>query len=162
MWQFMSDSPLRKIQLTQEKFTLVDDEDYESLMQWKWYYNNGYAVRKIKGKQTFMHRVVSKTPRGMHTDHINGNTLDNRKKNLRSCKNSQNRMNQKKRVKPASSIYKGVTFHKAMNKWQSQIQIDGKSVYLGIYSTQGEAAIAYNIGAVKHHGEFARLNEVKS
>src|SRR3990167_10859282 len=80
---------MKRIKLTQGKFAIVDNEDFEWLNQWKWHYNNsdGYAYRtkvfrRINGKQPkehiSIHRLINKTPKGMETDHINHNRLDNR------------------------------------------------------------------------------------
>jgi hypothetical protein len=59
-----------------------------------------------------------------------------------------------------SSKYKGVTYLKKLDKWQAQIEINYKSIYLGIFLFEEEAAIAYNEAALHHFGEFAVLNEV--
>lgn len=156
------------IPLTQGKFAIVDAADYEWLSQRKWGCNcNGYA-RATEGyvdkngikkrRDIFMHRLVANTPINMVTDHINGNPLDNRRSNLRACSNSQNRCNGK--IKISSSKYKGVFWHKSAKKWVSQIVVDKKAHYLGIYEKELDAAKAYNNVAKKYHGEFARLNEI--
>jgi len=100
------------IELTQEKFAIVDDEDYEYLMQHKWHYSMGYASAEIyisptKRKRLKMHRVIMKPPDHLVVDHINHDTLDNRKENLRICTKQQNEMNQKIRINKESK-YKGV------------------------------------------------------
>lgn len=155
---------MKQIPLTKDKVALVDDEDYDFLMQWKWRFHGGYAVRTdwILGsrKEILMHRVIAKTPTSKETDHINGNKLDNRKGNLRVCSRSANRFNQGKYAGEHHSKYKGVTWHKVWKKWQAQIRINGKTKYLGKYDSETEAAIAYNNAAASHHKEFARLNEV--
>lgn len=159
----------KRIPLTQGKFSIVDDEDYEFLMQWKWHINsNGYAVRRpyIKGsgrdKQKCltirMHRLLGNTPDGLDTDHINGDRLDNRKSNIRICTRSQNLVN-KKIKKKFSSIYRGVNLHKS-GKWLSKIHFNRRFKYLGYFDTQEEAALAYNSAAKIIHGEYAVLNEV--
>ncbi len=160
---------MKKIPLTKGKFALVDDEDYEHLMQWKWHVNAyGYAVRnekswyegvKRKRKILFMHRLINKTPDGFHTDHIDGNTLNNKKNNLRDATRSKNMMNQKKREK-CFSRYKGVCFSKDRQKWQVDIQKNKKSIFIGRFTCEIEAARAYNKAALEHFGEFARLNEL--
>lgn len=160
-------------------FALVDDEDYEWLMQWKWFYSgNGYAVRKPRARQgecpkgtysngnsdakvKLMHREILKTPEGFVTDHINGNTLDNRKSNLRACTDAQNTRNQKTRHKSVSG-YKGVTWNKPLGKWQAAICVDRKQIHLGFYDSKDVAAVIYNEAAIKHHGSFARLNNVNA
>ena len=105
----------KSIPLTKGKFALIDDEDYDWLMQWKWVYSNGYAFRWSKGgkkyrKGTFMHRMICNTSVGMLTDHINGNKLDNRRSNLRICTASDNQANRIKLHKTSSS-FKGVSFN---------------------------------------------------
>lgn len=159
----------KEIPLTQGKVALVDIEDYDYLNQFKWYAqkcknNLFYVVRNIKkdGKQIklCMHREIMKTPKGMHTDHINGNGLDNRRNNLRICNSSKNQRNSGKH-KNNTSGYKGVFWHNRGKKWQASIGLNSKLKHLGLYSTKEEAAIAYNEAAKKYFGGFARLNTFK-
>lgn len=160
---------MKKIPLTQNKFALVDNEDYEYINQWKWYHNGRYAARgkyykKICGKPTsriiFMHRIINKTPDDMRTDHINGEKLDNRKSNLRPCSNSENSMN-KISQKNSSSKFKGVSRHRINKKWQTHIKINGKGKYLGCFTSEKQAAQAYNVAAKELFGEFAKLNIIE-
>ena len=160
----------KQIPLTQGKFALVDDEDYDYLMQWKWTLLGGkYAHRKIRiGKRIYnksttiiMHRLIAKTPDGYHTDHINGDTFDNRKENLRICKARENLRNQKTRSSIKSSKFKGVYYSKVSKKWVAQITNDFGMQYLGLHETQESAAKAYNLAAVKYFGEYARLNIIE-
>ncbi len=163
---------MKEIPLTQGKVAIVDDEDYDFLMQWKWSLTStGYARRnkwsKTKQECILMHREIANTPKGMATDHINGNILDNRKVNLRICTDSQNHMNQKKVLlrkngKNKSSIYKGVGWHKWTCTWRAYITIKRKQIGLGHFECQVLAAKAYNEAAIKYHGEFAKLNEIAS
>ncbi len=105
---------MKKIPLTQGKFALVDDEDFEYLNQWKWKFLSGYAARK-KGKKTiYMHRLVNNTLDNKSTDHINMNKSDNRKENLRSSTSSQNKFNRDSMG--GSSKYKGVSWNKKREK----------------------------------------------
>ena len=156
---------MKKILLTQDKFTLVDDCDYAYLMQWKWCYNQGYAVRtdRTKGAQTIlMHRVILER-KGFknfaQTDHRNQNKLDNRRGNLRPATASQNKCNNSK-YKNNTSGHKGAHWHKRKEKWLAQIRVNGKQIHLGCYDNLKEATRAYNEAAHKCHGEFAVLNEV--
>lgn len=157
---------MKTIELSQGFVALVDDEDYESLNQYKWYASldkkNGtyYAKRNIplpNGKQTTvrMHVVIT-GKKGI--DHGNRNGLDNQKDNLRPCTGSQNAMNRRKpqRTKPTSSVYKGV--HQSFDKWRTQIYVDKKRVYSHTFGSEIEAAQAYDLEAVKHFGEFAVRN----
>lgn len=153
------------IPLTQGKFALVDAENYDFLAQWHWSYKCGYAFRnpKINGKYRtiHMHREIMGMPKIKQIDHIDGNGLNNTKGNLRLVTNSQNQMNSKKRSKKASSEYKGVHFGKREQKWVAQIGFNGKRKCLGYFDSEFEAASAYNEAAVKLHGEYARLNDLK-
>jgi len=161
---------MKKIPLSKGRYALVDDEDYDFLMQWKWYLSTGgYAVRNetvlgIDGKtQTTvrMHRVVNNTPEEMQTDHIDGDKLDNRKANLRSITNEDNCKNQGKiSHRKTSSKYKGVCWSKKTNKWYAYIASNGIRKHIGSYSSECEAAKAYNDYAKMVNGEFARLNVV--
>lgn len=149
----------KKISLTQGKFTIVDDCDYDYLMQWKWYYRNGYAVRKESKRTIHMHRVILERMdfKDFISDHINRDKLDNCRCNLRPATNSQNRCNRNK-PKNNTSGYIGVCWYR--EKWHVSIQTNGKRIYLGCYVDKEEAALAYDKAARKYHGEFAVLNEV--
>lgn len=158
----------KEIQLTQGKVAIVDDDDFEYLNQCKWCANNMkgkfYAVRAytLNSKNIFiyMHRLITNNnnPK-MHTDHINGFTLDNRKINLRICTNSQNQMNTKFKINNTSG-FKGVFFDKTHKKWRSMIRLNYKLKHLGYYIDPIDAARAYNDAAIKYHGEFANLNKI--
>ena len=98
----------KRIPLTQGKFAIVDDDDYEWLKQWKWCLSkSGYAVRgtncKPKQKIVFMHRQIMNVLLGMQVDHKNHTRLDNRKSNLRLCTGNDNRIN---RIKGGIQKYK--------------------------------------------------------
>ena len=153
------------IWLSQGKYAIVDNEDYDFLNQWKWHANCGYALRKIKAqcksrqKALAMHRFINNTPEGLLTDHIKGRTLDNRKSNLRICSGAENQHNQRLSAANTSGL-KGVRWNKKLRKWQTGINVNKKAVYLGLYENKTEAAIAFDKAAVKHHGEFAKTNKM--
>lgn len=156
---------MKYIPLTQGKFALVDDEDYEGLNQWKWRvnknHNNYYAVRTQHHgegirEEIIMARLLMEAPKRMQIDHINGNGLDNRKENLRVVTHQQNAWNTKKRK--GSSIYKGVRWFAQTNQWFVQICKDCKVLYIGLFDNEQHGAMAYDIWAKDLFGEYARLN----
>lgn len=166
---------IRKIPLTQGKFAIVDADDFEEVSKHKWrLHNKGYAYfgtrENRKCRAVLMHRLINNTPDNMQTDHINGNKLDNRKSNLRSCSVTENNRNRGKHSRNTAG-YKGVC-HKCVkgkyNYWVGQLHTDlhlcgVQSVSKHFpYTEQGkiDAARWYNEQVSKHHGEFARLNEV--
>jgi hypothetical protein len=144
--------------------TIVDDDDFEYLSQWRWHLNaSGYATRCGHPKRgvyekLYIHRIVIGAQQGQVVDHINGNKLDNRKGNLRLCNWSQNGFNKGKQSNGRTSQYKGV--FKTGNRWGAKIQANGRLYNLGGYATEVEAAGAYNEAARELHGEFAHLNDV--
>jgi len=159
---------VREITLTQGKVALVDDEDFERVSQYKWHFSFclrgvGYARRdtSIKGKKIrmYLHRFILNAPIGADVDHINRETLDNRKSNLRICSRSENLRNALSRT-GATSKYKGVGWDKSRKKWSTKINLHGKTINLGRFKSEIVAAKAYNRAALKYHGEFARVNEV--
>ena len=149
---------MKYIVLSQGKEAIVDDEDYDLISSHKWSFDGNYAIRMVRldGKQrcVLMHRVLNNTPKGKHTDHINGDKLDNRRENLRVCTSSQNHMN--KISKRGTSKYKGVYKEKRRKGWIVRI----KRIYIGEFSCEIEAAKAYNEAAIREFGEFARLNVI--
>lgn len=153
----------RRIALSQGKYALVDDADYEWLNQWKWTYHSmgsGAAARKIKvgkGKQAsvLMHRLILDASDGMHVDHINGDGLDNRRENLRQCTPQQNWRNRKPANKNGSG-YKGAYPNK--NHWEAAITVNRQRLYLGCFGNPEDAARAYDEAAREHFGKYARLN----
>ncbi len=100
---------------------------------------------------------MGKPKKGFDIDHINGDGLDNRKSNLRICKHGENQYNSKM-PKNNTSGYKGVYWDKRRNKWISQININGKHVYIGQFINAIDAANAYDKAAMQYHKEFAKPN----
>lgn len=154
-----------EIPLTQGKFAIVGPRDYKYLMQWKWHYHNGYAVRtdRTNGKRTVhMHCVVLER-KGFEDfaecDHRNQNRCDNRRSNLRPATHRQNGRNCAKRSDNTSGCI-GVYWHGRDKQWRAQIRVAGKVKCLGGFSSKEEAIQVRNEAAKKHYGEFAVLNEV--
>lgn len=157
---------MKIIKLTRGYETVVDDEDYDWLSKYNWnaswrgaaYY--AYRPRLNSdgpGPSTIaMHRTIMKTPDGLFVDHINENTLDNRKENLRNCTRAQNYHHRKKR-RDSQCSFKGI--HKDSNgSWKTRISLNGKRYYIGSYRNERLAALVYDAAARLFHGEFAVTN----
>ncbi len=159
---------MKEIKLTRGKVALVDDEDYEFLMQWKWYtsavrcgdlfyaYNRGSFNEDGKRPLIIMHRLIlGITDKKILVDHKNHNGLDNRKGNLRQCSYSQNSTNRRK-MPAISSKYLGVS--KIKNKWRAHFTKNNKQIFLGYFDNEVDAALAYDKAAIETYGAFANPN----
>lgn len=143
---------------------MVDDVDFESIAESRWYETgDGYACRSLPrpGKRATtqrMHRLITNAPSGMDVDHINHNGLDNRRSNLRVCPHRYNLANQRPRRGVRSSRFKGVYRHSVTGRWKANIGIRNRTIYLGTFDTEIEAAAEYDRAALEAWGEFALLN----
>lgn len=144
---------------------LIDKDDYERVKDYKWYAykkrptSNYYVcadktINKTKIKIS-LHRYINGCVKGdsVIVDHINGNTLDNRKSNLRRATKEQNQRNCKTQYNSLSGR-KGVRKHKLCDKWQARITVNNREIYLGLHSTFEEACKAREKAEDKYFGEF--------
>jgi hypothetical protein len=151
-----------------ERYAKISPQDAELILRYKWrvtssvhgrgntiFYaytsSGGRGVKKVK-----MHRLILDAPDGMHVDHINGDGLDNRRRNLRACTAQQNLMNQ--RPRRSASGLKGVKWMPKIRKWMARIKVDGRELYLGVFVDRDDAGRAYDAAATQYFGQFARLN----
>jgi len=158
----------KAIPLTQGKFAIVDESDYEWLNQWKWCVcRNGYAKRNkyykiskgaYKSKTIRMHRLIMSVEGSLQVDHIDGNKLNNLRNNLRICTLAQNNRNCGSRVK--GKKYKGVSWSKSAKKWHARIRSENINYHLGFFENEIDAVMAYNKAAKNLHGAFAWINNV--
>ncbi len=157
----------RKIYLGQGKFTIVEPPDYYRFGSFRWYLRgNGtqfYAltnciVGPMRTTVLALHRIIMNAPAGLLVDHQNGNGLDNRRANLRLATHSQNLCNSRINKSNCSSQFRGVSLFRRRGVWSARIKIRGKSIFLGYFDNEIDAAKAYDRAAIKYHGEFARLN----
>ena len=156
---------MKTITLSQGYFALVDDADFEKVKHLSWYVTkrkNGrfYAMTSIEGKTVYLHRYILRVRnRNIEVDHKDRNGLDCRRENLRECSRSQNMANARKFAgQSKSSHLKGVTWDKERSKWMAKIMVGHKTINLGRFSSELDAARSYDSAATKHFGSFARLN----
>lgn len=157
---------MKRLELTQGQFAIVDDDDYEKLSNYHWYCNyiegRPYANRVIYSPHRTtisMHRAITAAKQSEYVDHINRNTLDNRKKNLRICTNQQNSYNCVGRRKSERNPYKGVT-RTPNGNYEARIYHNGRTIHLGTFKSPEEAARKRDSAALELQGEFAYLNNV--
>lgn len=164
---------MKRVELTQGMHALIDDEDYLLVNQYNWCvlqtaHRHWVAVtgpnKKTEGKLLYMHRLIMNIGPGQQVDHREHyeDYIDNQKSNLRLCTNAENQYNQRKQLKKTSSQYKGVHWNKQRCKWQVRINVNRKTNHLGLFIDEDEAARTYNVAAIEHFGEFAKLNEVRN
>lgn len=150
---------MKEIQLTTGHVAIIDDADLELISQYRWgpiqSGANTYAYSHGE-KRVAMHRLILGVQGRVIIDHKNGNTLDNRRDNIRLATYAQNRHNSRKHELRGSK-YKGPHLA-ADGRWNSSIGVNQKKVYLGRYATEFEAALAYDLAARVEFGAFAALN----
>jgi len=171
------DDSYRLIPLTQQQNAIVDAADFKWLSQWSWFawwcvksktfyvVRNSYKLSPFGGKKRVtirMHREILICNDHEDCDHKNFNGLDNRRQNLRRCTRAQNGMHKKILAITKSSfktrcIYKGV-YPSSREKWAARIGKNKKHIHLGTFNSKEDAARAYDVAALKYHGEFAHLN----
>jgi len=159
----------RSIPLTQGKVAWVDQADYADIVQFKWHAEKPgrrdvfYASRGVghgRGNRRIekMHRrILGLSPGdGLQVDHINGDGIDNRRRNLRVCTHAENHAN----LPPYGGVsrFKGVSWYARHERWVASIHPRGDCIHLGYFDNEESAAHAYDRAAAIHFGGFARLN----
>ncbi len=164
---------MKYIKLTKGYSTKVDDEDFEKFNKYKWQViidnkdNNyirakrGIYISNKKRKTIYLSREILNTSKEFYVDHINRDPLDNRKCNLRICTNAENGANRKIN-KNNTSGFRGISWNKKMNKWRVLIKftVDKKikHEFGGYFEDKIKAAKIFDKLAIKHEGNFAKLN----
>lgn len=151
--------------LTQGKVVLIDDQDRELLLPYKWYAamfrKTWYAFASEAGesrpRNLYMHRLIMGMPEGLEVGHVDGDGLNNRRDNLRLATHMQNLTNQ--RVNAANtSGYRGVTWNKRRMQWMAQTKHFGKHIHFGYHDNLVDAAVAYDKGMRAIHGPHCHSN----
>jgi hypothetical protein len=160
---------VKAIKISKGMEVIVDDDDYDALSKYKWFYSTtGYAARTVylgreNGKEikknVKMHREILSAAPSSIVDHIDGNPLNNTRSNLRIATPAENVRNKRKNGTKKTK-YKGVYLRPENGTWRVKIEKNGKQYNIGHFSSEREAAIAYNKAALEMFGEFAKLNEV--
>lgn len=159
------------VRLYSGETAVVDDADLDLVSKYHWSLDdNGYAIATIRtknGKKTTvrMHALIMQTPKHFECDHKNHIRLDNQRHNLRNGLKCHNQRNKKPKTNRKYSPYKGIVWYPERDKWGAQIRVvlpsvGRKTLFLGRFPTETEAAKAYNEAAVKHFGEYAYLNQI--
>jgi hypothetical protein len=151
------------VPLSKGKFAIIDEACADLILPHRWFAvmpskksHKWYAARHVNAVRVWMHRVVAGTPAGMLTDHRDGDGLNNLRSNLRICTASQNQCN--KEVGRGLNRFRGVK--QSSGRFSAVIWLDNEPRFLGLFTSELDAARAYNRAALELHGEFARLNEV--
>lgn len=143
-----------------EKTAFIDDEDLEFISRFRWGVKKDrkafYAATKIKQKTVKMHQLLVACPEGYKIDHIDRNGLNNQRSNLRVCTNSENQRNRGMNITNTSG-FKGVSLL-STGLFLASLTLNGRNIKFGTYTSAKEAALAYDEGVNKFHGEFAFLN----
>jgi len=159
---------MKVIALSNGKAAVVSNCDYAYLRRWTWTLDvsTGYAVRYINRddcrEKHYMHLAIAKRAKrrgGQQIDHSDRNTLNNQRCNLRVSTFTGQHANRMKQRNNTSG-FKGVFWHKPTRKWMAQIGVQCRHIYLGLFASRRNAALAYNQAARTHFGKFACLNKV--
>ena len=149
-----------RIPLINGDVAIVDTLDYVMKLkhrEWRALRPTGrnltYAA--TRGQPVLMHRMILDAPRDVEVDHRDGDGLNNRRSNLRFATRNQNQANRRKGV-GYSSVFKGVS--KKRGKWVAAIRIDQRSIHLGTFTDEEDAARAYDKAALEAWGEYSRVN----
>jgi hypothetical protein len=165
------------VKLGKDKMAIIDDEDWPKLERYNWYtsytaqgkpyvkatyfvrHNDPVDPDKGHTKSVLMHRIIMGLEKGdtRKVDHIDHNTFDNRKSNLRVCSNTDNAKNSVIGERNTSG-FKGVSWSTRDEKWEAYITVDKKKINLGKYEDIYEAADVYDDAALKYFGEYALTN----
>lgn len=155
---------MKEIPLSRGLVAKIDDADYERANQYKW---SAFGRKRVyagrndwssgKSHTVMLHRFILSAPDGLFVDHIDHDTLNCQRTNMRLCSKLENNRN-KLIYSNNTSGYKGVTWDAESGNWAAQTRVKGRSVKIGRFSDPLEAALAYDAKAKELFGDFAHLN----
>jgi hypothetical protein len=156
-----------EILLTRNAVMLIDEADSVLFSDGRWQAYPSPPTNKLYARQnrfrdgrwvsTLAHRLITNAGPGQFVDHVNGDTLDNRRANLRLCNRNENNRNRRLN-RTSTSGFKGVCWYKQTSRWKAQICVNGHKRGLGYFNTREAAAAAYDAAAVEAFGEYAMTN----
>lgn len=153
---------MKYVKLTRGEYAIVDDEDFEKVSKFIWFATGDgrghiYARRNANSLSQIsaLHNMIIDVPSGYIIDHINGNTLDNRKENLRVATYRQNSLN---KGFAHNRKVKGVSWIKKNKAYRAYITPYRRQRHIGCFKKLDDAKRAYDVEAIKEFGVWARLN----
>ena len=148
--------------MTKGLVAIVDEEDYPLVSPYTWCasekrytYVAVTAVRGCPGKFIYMHRLITKAPKGALVDHQDGDGLNNRRENLRPCSIAENNRNRRRMQSTNTSGYRGVSWDGKRGRWFAQISVNNRMKHLGHFLDKEAAYRAYVHAARELYGDFA-------
>jgi hypothetical protein len=167
----MIDKPWVYISVHPDYKAKIDREDLARVSEFKWRVTKGASgrirvvtsVRKEEGVRSMtLGKFLMNPPKGKQVYPRRFNEgLDYRKSNLVICTVQERQQMLPKNRKASSSIYRGVSFSKNDGKWRAGIEVEGRSMNLGNFTSEIEAGLAYNEAARKHFGKDAYQNPIR-
>ena len=159
---------MKTIPLSQGYYAMVDDADYSTLSRDKWYAKVTPSGRVLaqrtssmaggqKRRTVLMHREIMGVTGRVEIDHVDGNALNNRRKNLRAATSQQNKFAHRRKAAGVTSRFRGVSWDSKNEKWSASIKINNKSKRLGRFDAEEEAALAYRDAAKALFKEYAQI-----
>lgn len=153
---------MKKISLTQNLIACVSNKDYPRVSKYCWHAdrrkNMVYARGYVNGQHVYLHRFILGISDDKEVDHKDGDGLNCKRRNLRVCTVAQNQQAFQYKRRNATSKFRGVHWVKRISRWMASINPKGKTIYLGYFENEIEAALAYDAAAKKRFGGFVHLN----
>lgn len=161
-----------ELPLTKGKVALISPEDLKLVDKYPWHARQNrrggkwyaYTTLPPQDRKTTrsvsLHRFLMDAQPGTLVDHKDGDGLNCQRHNMRIANHTQNNAHRIGKPSWSKNTYRGVKWHTRDKRWRACLSLNNKTLHLGSFATEEDAARAYNKGALEHFGEFAVLNEV--